>query len=199
MTRTNVMLVAVAFAFAGAPLSAQDSPRPDPRSSPAASPSAEERAEAEPRIELQTLLEQVAANSDKQFLVDHRSKQQVYVGGTPIEKPDYPVLLSILRNNGLVAVEIEGRVNVMPSDIARQLPLPLVQRDDPRIPDDEWVSRVITVANGNASYLVPILRPLLPQQGHLAAIGGEEHNKLLIVDSYANVKRITEIVNALYE
>jgi general secretion pathway protein D len=196
----NVILIAAAFALAGAPLSAQDSPQPDPRSSPAASPSPEERAEAEPRIELQTLLEQVAANSDKEFLVDHRSKQQVYVGGTAIEKPDYPVLLSILRNNGLVAVEIEGRVNVMPSDIARQLPLPLVQRDDPRIPDDEWVSRVITVANGNAHHLVPILRPLVPQQGHLSAMGGaEEYDKLLIVDSYANVKRITEIVNALYE
>jgi hypothetical protein len=38
----------------------------------------------------------------------------------------------------------------------------------------------------------------VPQQGHLSAMGGaEEYNKLLIVDSYANVKRIAEIVNTL--
>jgi len=46
-----------------------------------------------------------------------------------------------------------------------------------------------------AAQLVPILRPLLPQYAHLAALPYE--NTLLIVDRYANVKRIEAIVKAL--
>jgi hypothetical protein len=79
------------------------------------------------------------------------------------------LLLSILRNNGLAAAEVGGYVNILPDAAIRQLPLRLVQRDDPEIPDDAWVSRVITVPDGRAEWLVPILRPLLPQAGHLAA------------------------------
>ena len=154
------------------------------------------RSGPEPTISLQTLLERVAASSDKEFLVDSRVEQLLYIGGTPIENPTYPILLSILRNNQLVAVQIEDRVNIVPEAFARQLPVRLVQRDDADIPDDEWVSRVITVTKGDAAHLVPILRPLLPQAAHMASLGPES-GKLLIVDRYANVRRITEIVEAL--
>jgi general secretion pathway protein D len=47
----------------------------------------------------------------------------------------------------------------------------------------------------SAPQVVPILRPLLPQYAHLAAL--PEQNVLVIVDRYANVKRLTEIVLAL--
>jgi hypothetical protein len=43
--------------------------------------------------------------------------------------------------------------------------------------------------------LVPILRPLIPQMGQLAAAYCS--NDLLIVDTFANVKRIESLVHAL--
>jgi general secretion pathway protein D len=68
-----------------------------------------------------------------------------------------------------------------------------VQRDDDSIADDEWVTRVITLTNIESPPTVPLLRPLIPLQGHFAALAP---NKLIIVDRYANVRRITEILRS---
>jgi general secretion pathway protein D len=71
----------------------------------------------------------------------------------------------------------------------------MVQTDDASIAADEWVTRVLTTTNIEAVQLVPILRPLLPQAAHLAAHGTT--NRLIVMDRYGNVRRITEIVRAL--
>ncbi len=146
-------------------------------------------------VSLEEFLEPVADNLDLDFLIDVRSRHEIYVGGTGIEDITYPILLSILRNNQLMAVVIDGRVNIVPESLARTMPVPLVNEDDPEIADDEMVSRVIQMTTMSAPQLVPILRPLLPQYAHLAAL--PEQNVLVIVDRYANVKRLTEIVLAL--
>lgn len=193
MSRAHIHLLIVGLAMSGSAAFAQESPPPGSPAQSAASES-KDAVESLPEISLQELLDEVAANSGKKFLVDSRVQNRLSVGGTPLENPTCPILLSVLRNNGLVAVEIEDRVNIVPDAISRQLPAPLAQRDDPSIPDDEWVSRVLTVKNVPATHLVPILRPLVPQEGHLAAVS---ETKLLIVDRYANVRRLTEIVEAL--
>ncbi len=46
-----------------------------------------------------------------------------------------------------------------------------------------------------SAQIVPILRSLLPQSAHLAAMSCT--NELLIVDTYANVRRIEGIVAAM--
>lgn len=147
-----------------------------------------------PTVELAALVERVAAAERKRFLIDSRSSPRVYAGGVREQDVDYPALLGILRANGLAAVEIDGIVNVVPVFDVRSYAVPIVERDDDSIADDEWVTRVIAVANIESPQLVPILRPLVSMQGHLA---GFQPNKLVIVDRYANVKRITELVRAL--
>src|SRR5699024_5033190 len=54
------------------------------------------------------------------------------------------------------------------------------------------ITRVIQIKHIPASQLVPILRPLVPQYGHLAAY--VPANSLIISDRAANVKRIRRIV-----
>jgi len=46
-----------------------------------------------------------------------------------------------------------------------------------------------------AASLVPILRPIVPQNGHLVAVPCT--NVLMIVDTYANVRRLESVVQAL--
>lgn len=168
-----------------------DPAQPEPQQAAAPDASAPDR-----NVDLVELVEQVAATSDRDFVIHMRSNRSVYVGGTGLEDPSYPELLAILRNNDLVAVEIEGLVNIFPSDFGRTASTPIVQEDDPSIPDNALVARVISVpAQRSAAQLVPILRPLMPREAHLAAAG--DQNKLIIVDRYANVRRITELVNAL--
>jgi general secretion pathway protein D len=84
---------------------------------------------------------------------------------------------------------------VIPVNELRFFPAPIANEDDPKIAADEWRTRVLTLQNVEAANLVPILRPLLPQSAHLAAF--PPSNQLLIVDRYANLKRITEIVRTM--
>jgi general secretion pathway protein D len=148
-----------------------------------------------PTVALEPLLERVGRAANKRFLIDSHVNPQIYLGGVEANAVTYPLLLSILRSNNLATVEIEDRVNVIPVNELRFFPAPIANEDDPKIAADEWRTRVLTLQNVEAANLVPILRPLLPQSAHLAAF--PPSNQLLIVDRYANLKRITEIVRTM--
>ena len=60
---------------------------------------------------------------------------------------------------------------------------------------DEIVTQVIAVRNVSAAQLVPILRPLIPQYGHLAAYPAS--NMLIISDRAANVNRMMRIIQRI--
>ena len=146
-------------------------------------------------VELAELLDEVGRKANKQFLVQAQVPSRVVVGTVDIKRVTYPMLLAILKNNGCAAVSAQGAVNIIPTAGVRTYPLPIVNKDDSSIADDEWISRVIRVKQAEAAQMVPILRALLPQEAHLAAM--VPSNSLLIVDRYANVKRVTGIVQQL--
>jgi general secretion pathway protein D len=145
-------------------------------------------------VELAPLLQRVERESGKRFLVDRRHGPRIYLGSVDADDVTYPVLLAIFRINGWAAFESEGYVNVVPDAVIR-FHAPVVQTDDPSIPADLYVTRVLTTVNANTAGLVPILRPLLSQAAHLAA--HLDTNQLIVEDRYENVKRITEIVRSL--
>jgi general secretion pathway protein D len=148
-------------------------------------------------VDIEEVLARVAASTGKKFLVDPRVRAQVFTV-PEIGTPTYTELLSILRIHGFTAAEIGGRVNIVPDANARFLPARLVQRDDPSVPDDEYVMRVLSVKH--AEVFVPVLRPLMPQSAHLAAMVAEEEGgdgKLILVDTYANIRKMTELINTL--
>ena len=60
---------------------------------------------------------------------------------------------------------------------------------------DEIVTQVIAVKNVSAAQLVPILRPLIPQYGHLAAYPAS--NMLIISDRASNVSRMARIIERI--
>jgi general secretion pathway protein D len=152
---------------------------------------------AEASVPIEDLIAEVASSSGKEFLIDPRVRAHV-LAVPELEDPSYATLLSVLRMHGYMAVEIGGKVNVIPDANARSVPTRLLQRDDSSVPDDEWVTRVITVPGNNAANLVPILRPMLPQSAHLAALVTDQaSNKLIVVDTYANVRRLTELIENL--
>jgi general secretion pathway protein D len=107
----------------------------------------------------------------------------------------YPELLSILGVYGLVVVSDGATLQVVPNAEVRQAPLPVVSPDNIKTLDDEYVTCVIPIRNLVAAQLVPILRPMMPQYGHLAAFA--DRNALLVVDRSANVRRLVEIIKIL--
>ena len=107
----------------------------------------------------------------------------------------YRELHTVLSNNELAAVTVEGLVNIVPVNSIRQYPLPVLQGYDDRIADGQWVTLVIKPERAGAVTMVPLLRPLLPPQGHLAAVG--QSNTLTVVARYANARRIAEMVREI--
>jgi general secretion pathway protein D len=190
----TVLALTASSALAQPPQGAPPPPGNAPPPGPAPGASGQVLFPGLPKVPLQPLLDRVARDSHKPFVVDGRVAPDLYHGGVRAEDVTYPVLLSLLRANDLASVEINGRINIVPLSEIRSLPTPIVQADHDELAPDEWITRIVTVKNVSSAGLVPILRPLLPQSAHLAAL---PPNHLIVVDQYGNVKRITAIVKAL--
>lgn len=164
-----------------------------------AAPSAGAQSEApatppEGGVPVSKLIASVAKRTGKTFIVDPRVQgDAVLIGGDPA-KLDYAELLSVLQVHGFAVVAHGDVVRVIPDANVRQQPVPIVTGREAH-PDAEFVTKTITVKNVPAAQLVPILRPLLPQVGHLVAFPCT--NMLMIVDTFGNVQRIEKLVQAI--
>jgi general secretion pathway protein D len=146
--------------------------------------------------DLSQIIEAVSAVTGKNFIVDPRVRAQVTMLSSSPMSPDafYEAFLSILQVHGFVAVPSGDVVKIIPDANARQLPA----NDLPsRVSStsDEIVTQVIAVKNVSAAQLVPILRPLIPQYGHLAAYPAS--NMLIISDRASNVSRMARIIERI--
>lgn len=145
-------------------------------------------------VDIEQIIAGTAKKTGKKFLIDPRVRAQVTLVGLDPSSLDYPTLLSVLQMHGFAAFDDGKYVRVMPDANARQQATPLLTADR-SYADAEYVSRVITVKSVPTAMLVPILRPLLPQQAHLVALPCM--NMLLLVDTFDNVKRLESIVSSL--
>lgn len=151
-------------------------------------------AASEDAVPIARVIAGVAKTTGKKFLVDPRVRADVTLIGFDPDRLDYATMLSVLHVHGFAAVDDGKYVRVLPDPGARHLAIPLLTGNDSH-PNAEYVSRVIAVKNVPAAQLVPILRPLLPQQAHLVAFPCT--NQLILVDTYGNVKRLEKLVAAI--
>ncbi|HYW03094.1 MAG TPA: type II secretion system secretin GspD [Gammaproteobacteria bacterium] len=146
--------------------------------------------------DIRALIETVSDATGRNFIVDPRVKGNVTViSSTPMgEKALWKTFLEILEVNGYAAVEGKNVTKIVPEVDAKQYGA--TGRPKPPAPADV-VTRVVKVNNIPAAQLVPILRPLVPQYGHLAAY--PPANMLIISDRAANVRRLARIVHSMDE
>ncbi|HEY0682117.1 MAG TPA: type II secretion system secretin GspD [Steroidobacter sp.] len=146
--------------------------------------------------ELTEIIDAVATITGKTFIVDPRVRAQVTIRSSTPMTPDafYQTFLSILQVHGFIAVPSGDNIKILPDANARQIPgNDLPNNVNPE--SDEIVTQVISVRNINAAQLVPVLRPLIPQNGHLVAYPAS--NMLIISDRANNISRIMRIVQRL--
>jgi len=146
--------------------------------------------------DLAQITEAVSAVTGKTFIIDPRVKAQVTMLSSTPMSPDafYEAYLSILQVHGYVAVPAGNIIKIIPDANARQVPgndLPGSVSSS----SDELVTQVIAVHNVSAAQLVPILRPLIPQYGQLAAYSAS--NMLIITDRANNVSRMMRIIERI--
>ncbi len=144
--------------------------------------------------DINALVESMSVLTGKNFIVDPRVKGRVtIVSSKPMdEKELYEVFLAVLGVHGFAAVPSGNVIKIVPAAGAKQESIPTVDRQR-GVEPDQIVTRIIQVQNVSAAQIVPILRPLIPPQGHLAAY--TPTNVLIISDSAANVERIASIIS----
>ncbi|MGY8815106.1 MAG: type II secretion system secretin GspD [Gammaproteobacteria bacterium] len=145
---------------------------------------------------LRTVIQAVAEFTGKNFLVDPRVQGKVtVVAPTPLSEDEaYKVFQAVLEVNGFVTVEAEGAIKIVPAEEGK-IRDTSVYDEDPRPNNDDIETRVLRLTYVNPERLVPILRPLVPSYGHMAA--DSESSSLIITDRAANVDRIVSIVSRL--
>jgi general secretion pathway protein D len=146
--------------------------------------------------DIRSLIETVAEATGRNFVVDPRVKAKVTViSARSMNREEvYQVFLSVLQVHGYAAVKVGEIIKILPDVNAKQGPV-LTSGGSTHATGDELVTRVIPIKNVPAAQMVPILRPLVPQQGHLAAYPNS--NVLVISDRAANIQRLISIIDRI--
>lgn len=146
--------------------------------------------------DIQELIKFVAEATGKTIVVDPAVKGKVkVVSAKPVSRSElYELFLSILEVHGYTAVTSGGVVRVIQNKDARSSPVAVSDGNSGKT-TDEYVTQVIRLENISAAKLIPVLRPLVPQQAHMAAYAPS--NAIIISDVSANIDRIRGIIERM--
>ena len=145
--------------------------------------------------DIQEFIEFVADVTGTTIVIDPAVKGKVkVVSSKPVSRAElYDLFLSILDVHGYTAVRSGEVVRVIPNKNARSAPVDVISGTS--IINDEYVTQVIRLDNVSAAKLIPVLRPLVPQQAHMAAYAPS--NAIIISDIRANIVRIAKIIDRM--
>ena len=146
--------------------------------------------------EIRSVIQWVAEKTNKNFIIDPRVKGRISVlSNQPMSMDQaYQVFLTALDVYGFAAVESGNNVKIIPNAQARSAGLPIVETfNNPEADNSELVLHVIKVNNISANEVVTILRPLVPQTGHLGAFPSS--NSVIIADRANNINRLSKLVS----
>ena len=141
--------------------------------------------------DIRAFIDQISQLSGQTFIVDPRVKGQVSVvsNATLSLSEVYQLFLSVMATHGF-SVLTQGYVaRVVPNAEAK------AEAGSGPTGGDQLETRVIQVQHTSAAELIPLIRPLVPQFGHLAAVSSA--NALIISDRSANIARIEDLVRQL--
>lgn len=142
-------------------------------------------------------IEMVSRLTGKTFIVDPRvrNKKITVIAQHEMDEDEiFALFLSVLKVHQFSAVETDGIYKIEQLQTAKQDSVD-VYTEGKKYAGDQLVTRVIKVDNVDVGLLVPLLRTLIPQQGHMAQY--KPTNVIVIHDSSANLERIVQIIRKI--
>ncbi|WP_052080968.1 type II secretion system secretin GspD [Pseudomonas sp. ML96] len=141
--------------------------------------------------DIRDFIDQVAEISGETFVVDPRVKGQVTViSKTPLGLEEvYQLFLSVMSTHGFSVLAQGDQARIVPVTEARSA------ANSSRSAPDDMQTELIQVQHTSVNELIPLIRPLVPQNGHLAAVSAS--NALIISDRRANIERIRQLIHDL--
>jgi general secretion pathway protein D len=142
--------------------------------------------------DIKAVINTVADLTGKTFIVDPRVKGEVnIVSSQPLSKDEVlGVFLSMLEVHGFTTVAVGRAIKIIPNTQMRNTPQPVVDKVSSN--RDEVVTHVLPIKYVSAVELVTILRPLMDNNGHLAA--DPASNSLILSDNSSNIQRMLAII-----
>ncbi|WP_226661632.1 type II secretion system secretin GspD [Microbulbifer aggregans] len=146
--------------------------------------------------DVRDLINWAADFTGKNIIVHPNVKGKVtVVAGDPMtHEQAFDVFMSVLQVNGFSLVEQGDAWKVVPDALAKQQAIPVAD-ERTKAPGEALVVRTVKVENISAAQLIAMLRPLIPQTGHLAAYA--DTNTLIIADRAANIDQIIRLIKQL--
>jgi general secretion pathway protein D len=146
--------------------------------------------------DIQELIKFVAEATGQTIVVDPAVKGKVKViSSKPVSAGElYELFLSILDVHGYAAVRSGDVVRVIQNKDARSAPVG-VSDGRSESTSEEYVTQVLRLDNISAAKLIPVLRPLVPQQAHMAAYAPS--NAIIISDISSNIDKIRDIIERM--
>ncbi|MGF6694734.1 type II secretion system secretin GspD [Pseudomonas sp. D(2018)] len=141
--------------------------------------------------DIREFIDQIADITGETFIVDPRVKGQVsVVSKAPLGLNEvYQLFLSVMATHGFTVVTQGDQARIIPNAEAK------AEAGSSRAGAERLETRVIQVQHTAVTELIPLIRPLVPQYGHLAAVTSA--NALIISDRAANIARIEDLMRQL--
>ena len=145
--------------------------------------------------DIHEFVSQVAQITGKTFVIDPRLKGNVTVVSSVPMNADavYELFLSVLRVHNFTASPSGDVIRIQTTATGKQGPGP--DGEVQELPPEELITRVIAAQNVESGELVKILRPLIPQYGHIAAVA--QPNIVIISDHANNIERLTRMIEQI--
>ncbi len=146
--------------------------------------------------EIDSVVRAMGQITGKNFLLDPRVKGTISISSVKPVSADlaYQILISSLRMQGFTAVEGRGVVKILPEADAKQH-YSATYGKTVKSSGDQVVTQVYPLQHATAAQLVGVLRPLVAPNNAVSAYPGS--NTLVITDYADNLKRISQIIEAI--
>lgn len=141
--------------------------------------------------DIREFIDQVASITGQTFVIDPRVNGQVSViSSTPLGVTEvYQLFLSVMATHEFTVLSQGDQARIVPNAEAK------TEADNGWPAPDRLETRLIQAQHTPVEELIPLITPLVPQYGHLAAVTSV--NALIISDRSANIARIEQLLSQL--
>ncbi|MGE6481978.1 type II secretion system secretin GspD [Psychrobacter namhaensis] len=145
--------------------------------------------------DIKAFINEVATITDQNFVLDPRINGNVTVISNKALSRDeiYQLFLSVMQVNGVAAIESGTTIKLVPDNIAKQSGVAVDLRGDSV--GEALATRVMYLTNTQAAEVLGVIRPLMPQSAHAAAVPGV--NALVLSDRADSLNQLTALIRDL--
>nr|WP_227671490.1 type II secretion system secretin GspD [Psychrobacter sp. 72-O-c] len=145
--------------------------------------------------DIKAFINEVATITDQNFVLDPRINGNVTVISNRALSRDeiYQLFLSVMQVNGIAAIDSGTTIKLVPDNVAKQSGIAVDLRGDSV--GEALATRVIYLTNTQAAEVLGVIRPLMPQSAHAAAVPGV--NALVLSDRAESLNQLTALIRDL--